>query len=132
MFAEPQPVTWLLGALLVLRLVELRRARGAAAEDPSPALPLFHGAWLAGLVLLATGRGEFSVVWGIGATALIGWRAVALLRGARRVPRLATLAELVVLPLACGLWAYALAGAAVYAALTRRQAPRGSDDAREQ
>jgi hypothetical protein len=42
-----------------------------------------------------------------------------MLRGARTLPIAATFAELLVLPLAFGIWPLALAGAALYALLLR-------------
>lgn len=121
MFGDPGPVEWLLGALLVLRLVEFWRVRAAPDRDPSPALPLFHAAWLAGLVILATDGGTIWSAGAVPAVALILWRAIRLVRGARDVPVAATLAETLLLPLVVGLWPYAIAGTVVFAALALRR-----------
>ncbi len=121
MFGDPGPVEFLLGALLLLRLVEFWRARAAPDRDPSPSLPLFHAAWLAGLVILGTDGGTIWSGGAVPAVALILWRAIRLVRGARDVPVAATLAETLVLPLAVGLWPYAIAGTAVFAALALRR-----------
>jgi hypothetical protein len=114
MFADPGPTEWILGALLVLRFVEFRRA-GA----PPPPDAIFHGLWLAVLVVLAIGHGAVEVAWAVAAIALMGLRAIRLLRGARTVPDAATYAELLALPLAFGLWPLALVGAILFALLQR-------------
>lgn len=121
MFGDPGPAEFLLGALLLLRLVEFWRTRAAPDRDSSPARPLFHAGWLAGLVILATDGGT---VWAAGAAlavALILWRAIRLVRGAHDVPVVATLAETLVMPLAFGLWPYAIVGTAIFAALALRR-----------
>jgi hypothetical protein len=114
MFAEPGPTELILGALLVLRLVEFRRA---GATPPADAI--FHGLWLAVLVVLAIGHGAVEVAWAVAAIALMALRTARLLRGARSVPDAATFAELLVLPLAFGLWPLAIAAAFVFTLLRR-------------
>jgi hypothetical protein len=114
MFTDPGAAEWILGALLVLRLVEFRR-HGAGP----PPHAIFHGLWLAVLVVLAIGHGAVEAAWAVAAIALMALRAARMLRGARTVPIAATFAELLVLPLAFGIWPLALAGAALYALLLR-------------
>jgi hypothetical protein len=114
MFTDPGAAEWILGALLVLRLAEFRRI-GATP----PAHAIFHGLWLAVLVVLAIGHGAVETPWAVAAIALMGLRAARMLRGARTLPIAATFAELLVLPLAFGIWPLALAGAALYALLLR-------------
>ena len=128
MFGDPGPVEWMLGALLLVRLVEFLRLRGDDAHDGArdPTFALFHAAWLTGLVMFATTQAELSIAWSCAALALLGARALASLRGRRPVPLPATIAELLVLPLAFGLWPYALAGAALYAALAWHAGRRAS------
>jgi hypothetical protein len=104
MVTDPGTAEWILGALLVLRLAEFRRI-GATP----PAHAIFHGLWLAVLVVLAIGHGAVEAPWAV----------ARMLRGARTLPIAATFAELLVLPLAFGIWPLALAGAALYALLLR-------------
>lgn len=126
MFGDPGPVEWALGALLLLRLLERWRLRGAGSDDTLRTEALADAAWLVGLVMFAVPRGAVDLVWAPVAAALLAYRAATLLLyGARRLPAPARIGEYLAVPLAFGLWPYALLGAAAAAVLAWRDRDRG-------
>lgn len=120
MFGEPGPVEWALGALLLMRLAERWRVRGTGADSVLRTEAIVDGAWLVGLVMFAVSRGAIDFVWAPVAAALLAYRAAALLRGGRRPPAPVRVGEYLTVPLAFGLWPYAVLSAVVAAVLAWR------------
>jgi hypothetical protein len=117
MFGDPGPVEWSLGALLLLRLVERWRMRGTGADPAARTAALVDGAWLVGLVMFAIPHGEIDLVWAPVAAALLAYRAATLLRRRQRLPTPILVGEYLAVPLAFGLWPYAILGVAFAGAL---------------
>jgi hypothetical protein len=117
MFGDPGPVEWALGALLLLRLVERWRMRGAGADPAPPTAALVDGAWLVGLVMFAIPHGEIDLVWAPVAAALLAYRAATLIYRRQSLPAPILVGEHLAVPLALGLWPYAILGAVVAGAL---------------
>lgn len=117
MFGDPGPVEWALGALLLLRLVERWRMRGAGADPASRTAALVDGAWLVGLVMFAIPHGEIDLVWAPVAAALLAYRAATLIHRRQSLPAPILVGEHLAVPLALGLWPYAILGAVVAGAL---------------